>query len=267
MNELPVCQTCGVQHVSTRNGCAICADDRQWIPADGQAWTTLTQLAQDEHHIELRPLEPGLDSVEVVPAVAIGQRGLLIATPKGNLLWDIPGYLDDDAVVRVQDLGGIDAIAVSHPHFYGCMVDWANAFGASLWLPEADREWVPRTDTDIRWWADLVEPLPGLFLSQCGGHFDGSAILHWPAGADGRGAVFVGDSAAVCPDRKHFAFMRSYPNHIPLPPKDIHRITATLRRYPFERVYGAWTSREIMASGEAALETSVARYLDWIAGD
>jgi hypothetical protein len=28
-------------------------------------------------------------------------------------------YLDDDLVRQIRDLGGIRAIAVSHPHFYG----------------------------------------------------------------------------------------------------------------------------------------------------
>ena len=267
MNDLPICQTCAVQHAHRSAVCAICADERQWVPAEGQQWTSLEELSAAGHAIELRELEPGLVGIGVAPSVGIGQRSLLVRTSQGNVLWDPTGFVDTAGFNAVTELGGIAAIAVSHPHFYGSMVEWANAFGAPLWLPEADREWVVRDDADIRWWAETAEPVPGLRLTQCGGHFDGSAVLHWPGGADGGGAVFVGDTATVCPDRRHLAFMRSYPNHIPLPRHDVERIASALSAHPFDRVYGGWWGRVISSDARAALDRSVARHLRWIGAE
>lgn len=237
------------------------------MPRGGQAWTTLPELRAEGHRGDVRDLEPGLVGVGVSPPVGIGQRALLAATAAGNVLWDCVGYLDETLIEAVRDRGGVAAIAVSHPHFYGAMVEWAHAFDAPIYLPSADREWVVRADADIRWWEDEVEVAPDVRVLRCGGHFAGSAVLHWPAAADGRGAVFVGDTATVVPDRRHVSFMRSYPNLVPLPAPAIERIVATMSRYPFERIYGAWWDREILVDGPAALRRSADRYLRHATGD
>lgn len=263
----PVCRTCAVQYPpdGAPDVCVICADERQWVPAGGQRWTTLADLAAEGHALDIRVLEPGLTGVGVSPALGIGQRACLVRTDHGNLLWDCVGYLDEPAVAAIADLGGVAGIAVSHPHFYGAMVAWSRAFDAPLWLPTADREWVVRDDADIRWWADEVVPLPGLHLVQCGGHFDGSTVLVWPDGADGRGALFVGDTATVVKDGG-VSVMRSYPNLIPLPASTVRAVAARATRHPFDRVYGGWWDAVIDAGGPAAFERSVARYARWVGG-
>ena len=38
------CATCAVEHAERAEVCAICADERQWVPATGQAWTTLEEM-------------------------------------------------------------------------------------------------------------------------------------------------------------------------------------------------------------------------------
>src|SRR5207249_6571411 len=121
--------------------------------------------------------------------------------------------------------GGIAGIAMSHPHFYGARVEWSQAFeNASIHIPEADVERVQRSDPAVRPWSGSLEVLPGVTLVQCGGHFDGSAVLHWSAGAEGRGALLVGDTMTVVMDVRYVSFMRSYPNHIPLPAADVGMI-------------------------------------------
>src|SRR5205823_13651951 len=115
---------------------------------------------------------------------AIGQRALLIRTRAGNLLWDCVGLLDDATVGAVRERGGIQAIAISHPHFYSAMVEWSRAFGgAPIWLHAADRAHVMRPDQVIRHWeGETADPLPGsgLTLVRVGGHFEGQTALHWP---------------------------------------------------------------------------------------
>ncbi len=53
MVEEPVwiCATCGVEHERANGVCAICADERQWVPADGQKWTTVAELAQSGRRV------------------------------------------------------------------------------------------------------------------------------------------------------------------------------------------------------------------------
>ena len=48
----------------------------------------------------------------------IGQSARLIQTPHGNILWDLVAYLDEETIERIQELGGIKMIVISHPHFY-----------------------------------------------------------------------------------------------------------------------------------------------------
>lgn len=264
----PVCRTCAVQYApgSAPEVCIICDDERQWVPVDGQQWTTLGELADEEHRVEVREIEPGLTGLGVTPTLGIGQRACLVQTSAGNVLWDCIGFIDDAAVDAVRSRGGIAVIAASHPHFYGAMVEWSRAFDAPLLLPAADRAWVVRDDTEVRWWDDEIDPVPGVHLVQCGGHFDGSAVLVWDAGADGRGVALVGDTTTVVADR-NVSFMRSYPNLIPLPAQTVVDVAARVTRYPFDRIYGGWWDRVIATGGRKAVTRSRDRYLRWLQTD
>jgi len=266
-----VCATCAVQQSPTDGEparCPICEDERQYVRQGGQAWTTLAALRAKDHRIELRELEPGLTGVGVDPSLGIGQRALLVRTPAGNILWDCIGYVDEQAVAAIRARGGIGGIAMSHPHFYGAMVEWSRAFGgAPIYIPAADRSWVQYDDPAIVTWEGTREVLPGVTLVQCGGHFEGSAVLHWAESAEGRGALLVGDTITVVPDIRFVSFMRSYPNLIPLPAKEIVRIVERVRPYPFDRIYGGWWDRVVPAGGIKAIERSASRYLRWIGAD
>jgi glyoxylase-like metal-dependent hydrolase (beta-lactamase superfamily II) len=218
------------------------------------------------HFNAWRHYEPGLLGIGTTPAFGIGQRALLVQTPEGNVLWDCLSLLDPATVELVRALGGIAAIAISHPHYYASMVDWAEAFAAPIWLHEADRQWVMRPDPAIRFWSGASEPLlGGLTLIHTPGHFDGATVLHWPAGSAGRGSLLAGDIVQVGADRKTAGFMRSYPNWLPLGPAGVRRIAAALEPYPYERVYGPFWDRVIMADGKAAVARSVTRALRWLA--
>jgi len=266
-----ICATCAVQQPPSEappKHCPICEDERQYVRQGGQAWTTIEELRLRGDRIEIRELEPGLVGVGVTPSLGIGQRALLLRTANGNILWDCVGYIDDEAVAAIRSRGGISAIAFSHPHFYGAMVEWSHAFGgAPIYVPAADREWVQRDDSAIVTWSGTRKLAPGVSLIQCGGHFEGSAVLHWAAGAENRGALLVGDSITVVPDVRFVSFMRSYPNLIPLPADEIRRIVDRVRPYRFDRIYGGWWDRVVDTGGIAAIEKSAERYLRWIGSD
>jgi glyoxylase-like metal-dependent hydrolase (beta-lactamase superfamily II) len=266
-----ICVTCAVQQPPSEappRHCPICEDERQYVRQGGQAWTTIEELRLMGHAIEVRELEPGLAGVGVTPSLGIGQRALLVRTANGNVLWDCVGYIDDAAVAAIRARGGISGIAFSHPHFYGAMVEWSQAFGgAPIYIPIADREWVQRTDPAIVTWRGTRELSPGVTLVQCGGHFEGSAVLHWADGAEGRGALLVGDTITVVPDVRFVSFMRSYPNLIPLPADEIRHIVDRVRPYRFDRIYGGWWDRVTPSGGIAAIERSAERYLRWIGSE
>ena len=139
-----VCQTCGVQQAASEGPperCLICEDERQYIGFGGQLWTTLDAMKTTGYRNILSQLEPGLTAIVTRPRFAIAQRALLVQTPHGNFLWDCISYIDDDTVRAVQELGGVQGISVSHPHFYGSMIEWSHAFGgAPVYIPAADRE-------------------------------------------------------------------------------------------------------------------------------
>ena len=265
-----VCRTCGVQHAPSEgppSRCAICDDERQYVPPDGQRWATLAELVANGHRIEIRDLEPGLTGIGAHPPVGIGQRALLVQTPAGNLLWDCLGLIDDPGIASVRERGGLHGIAMSHPHFYGVCVEWSQAFGhAPIYVPAADLDWVMRPDPAIATWTGQLTPIAGLTLIQCGGHFEGSAVLHWEAGADGRGALLTGDTITVVADRRFVSFMRSYPNQIPLSAGEVRRIAATVLPHRFDRIYGGWWERVVDRDAKLAIERSADRYVRWIEG-
>lgn len=269
--ECFICTTCGVQQAPSARPprhCPICEDERQYVPRAGQTWTTLQRMVAAGHAIDIREIDTGLTGVGIAPSFGIGQRGLLVQTPHGNVLWDCVGFIDEAAIAVIRARGGIQAIAVSHPHFYGTMVEWSRAFDhAPIYVPSADSTWVQRPDDAIVHWDERVEILPDVTLVQCGGHFEGSAVLHWAEGGRGRGALLVGDTLTVVPDTRFVSFMRSYPNHIPLAPGTVRRIVATVRRYRFDVIYGGWWDRTVTRDGARAVERSASRYLRWMGAD
>lgn len=263
-----ICKTCGVQHAESGGNpperCIICEDERQYIGRGGQTWTTLAELRAQGLSNRFTTTAPGLTSIDTRPHFGIGQRALLVQTEHGNFLWDCMSFIDDETVARVNELGGLQGISVSHPHFYGIMIEWSHAFdGAPVYVPEADREWVVRLDPAVRFYEGAHEAWPGLSLIQVGGHFEGSGVLHWAGGADGLGALLTGDSISVAADRRFVTFMRSYPNYIPLPEAAIRQVLDAVEPFEFEHVYGGWLGNDILEDGKGAVRRSAERYIAW----
>ena len=142
-----ICTACGTQYPESALApahCAICEEERQYVPPRGQSWTTLDALRGATCNTFANTRRAS--SASVPTGFAIGQRALLLRTGNGNMLWDCVATLDDATVTIIKGLGGIDAIAISHPHFYTTMVEWAHAFGAPIYLHGADQLWIMRND-------------------------------------------------------------------------------------------------------------------------
>ncbi len=259
-----ICRTCGTQYPAAAQPpehCPVCEDERQYVGMKGQQWTTL-QALQEEHHNLIRTVEPGLTGIGTVPSFSIGQRALLVQTPAGNVLWDCISLIDEATVTMVRALGGISAIAISHPHYYSSMVEWSRVFDAPVYLHAADREWVMRPDPAITFWEGETQSIGGdLTLIRCGGHFPGGTVLHWPVGAEGRGVLLTGDIINVVPDRRYVSFMYSFPNLIPLSPAAVRRVVAAVEPFAYDRIYSAWWDRVTFADAKQAVRRSAERYI------
>jgi glyoxylase-like metal-dependent hydrolase (beta-lactamase superfamily II) len=260
-----ICTTCGTQYAESEQppiACAICQDERQYAKATGQNWITLEKLRLT-HRNSLKFEESGLISIGIDPPFAIGQRALFLRTPQANVLWDCLPLLDEAVMEALKGLGGLAAIAISHPHYYAAMVEWSRAFGGvPIYLHAADNQWVMRPDQAIVFWEDETKTLgESLTLLHCGGHFDGGTVLHWAGGAGGKGILLTGDIIQVVADRKHVSFMYSYPNYIPLPAPAIERIVKAVEPLTYDRIYGAFWDAVIERDGKASVKRSAERYL------
>ena len=269
-----ICVQCGTQYGATADPpprCTICEDERQFVRYGGQEWTTLERLATD-HHNHVEDEAPHLLGIVTEPEFAIGQRALLLQSPGGNLLWDCISLLDNITIAEVEARGGIRAIAISHPHFYSSMIEWAEHFDAQIFLHAKDRQWVMRpaeAGSRIQFWEGTTLSLwDGLTLINCGGHFEGGTVLHWPAASRGcgsNGALLTGDIITVVQDRRYVSFMRSYPNLIPLGSAEINRILETIEPFSFDQVYGGWWKANVLSDAKTAVARSAQRYLHAIA--
>ncbi|QMW24969.1 metallo-beta-lactamase family protein [Aspergillus flavus] len=190
-----------------------------------------------------------------IPRVAIGQRALLCRTATGNLLWDCITYIDDETVSKINELGGLKGIVISHPHFYTTHLHWAEIFDCPVYLAREDREWVVCPGERQVFWDSGRLSVPGvegdLVAVKTGGHFPGSSVLWWRS----LGVLLVADSIGVVPSGIYhvgrlpgtvsFTFMWSYPNMIPLPPNEVHNIWRAVKDLDFDDIRGGFMGTEV----------------------
>ncbi|XPS93240.1 hypothetical protein M3J09_002602 [Ascochyta lentis] len=275
--DFAICEVCGTQYdvplSSPPKECRICLDPCQYVPAHGQIWTSLNdsqavqknEFQTDEHdsrihYITTKPLTPaelppGLsDSTTTRKQLGIGQRCILLGTESGNVLWDLIAFLNQETVDFINSKGGLKAIVISHPHFYTTHLEWAAQFSCPVYVASDDAEWLNRADKNgaRRWIKGTESVIPGVTAVQCGGHFDGSCVLHWER------KLFIADTMmsvpsgfynaaqpAADPKTTAFSFMWSYPNMIPLPPSKIHGIWKALKPFDFDTTYGGFPGQNV----------------------
>lgn len=258
------CFQCGAQFDESReppSACPICEDERQFVTWSGQKWLAREELA--EHHRLVWRDDLGISGIGIEPGFAIGQRALLLREADGCVMWDCVPMITPEAIDHVRALGGLKAIAVSHPHFYGAVADWSAAFGgAPVYLHGDDAAFVTRPYPAIMPWSgEALQLSSDIRLLRTGGHFAGATMLHWRSAAGGEGALFVGDIASVTMDRRFVSFMYSFPNYIPLNAAAVRRIAEVVAPLAFDRIYGAWWNRNIAVDAKTAFDASVKRYL------
>jgi glyoxylase-like metal-dependent hydrolase (beta-lactamase superfamily II) len=263
-----LCATCAVETEGSHSPdriCPICGDERQYLPKGGQRWTTVETLIAGGHVLEWFEVEPDLIGLTTKPGVGIGQQTMLVRTEEGNLLWDPPGLITDEAIDHVRRLGPVVAIAASHPHMYGVQLAWAEVLNAPVLVSAKDAEWLQRRGDAIELWSGERRVTSTITLYELGGHFPGSCVALWSTGAAGRGVLLAGDTIFANPDGTA-SFMRSYPNRIPLSAAVVQRLADATDRLEFDRLYNNFGAI-IDADARAVVRFSADRHAAWVRGD
>lgn len=277
-----ICTACGTQFPTADRTqlttCFICDDPRQFTPPSGQSFTTLGVLsssssdggAKYQNNFSTYDKDDRITFVYTTPKVGIGQRCALIRTPEGNILWDCITFLDDATVRKINDLGGISAIVISHPHYYSTHLLWARTFNCKVYLAEDDKKWLAQRDGDRQTFLfglgkDPTMPIgkTGATVLKLGGHFPGSLVLLFdgrlliadtlvttPSGLgswekDASGAARMEGHLGRPQGMNSFVFMWSIPNMIPLPPDEIAAMWKVLEKHEFRSTHGAFMGQDI----------------------
>ncbi|KAJ4390200.1 hypothetical protein N0V85_007460 [Neurospora sp. IMI 360204] len=303
-----ICTACGTQHPTTDRSslktCFICDDPRQFVPPSGQSFTTLSNLRSSispKYKNEFHPYkysspqekfessksssqkdeengeatiderkQAELISIVTTPKFGIGQRAILVKTPSGkNVLWDCVAFLDDETVSKIKQLGGVDAIVISHPHFYTTHLEWARAFDdCPVYLAADDKRWRARVDDAVQ--REITEEETritnkkgedlGVVAVKLGGHFPGSLVLHiphsgrlltadtiftTPSGLSNWEVNALGEPRSRPKDTNSYSFMWSIPNMIPLSADEIARMWGIWKKYDFKSTHGLFLGQDI----------------------
>jgi hypothetical protein len=256
MTDHAICATCGTQFADAQpDRCPICEDPRQYLRPEGQTWTSLAEL-QSRHRNRFAP-QGDLEGLGTEPHFAIGQRALLVPAGDAKVMWDCITLFDEDTAAQIERRGGLEAVAISHPHYYSSMVEWARRFDCPVYLHEADREWIVRPDPHLELWRGSHHDLGhGLTLIHTAGHFAGATVMHRAAGT---GTLLTGDVCLAVPDRRYVTFLWSYPNRVPLPAADVQRIGDAVAPFAFDTIHCAFWDMQV-GDGGAVWDRSIRRF-------
>jgi hypothetical protein len=162
----------------------------------------------------------------------------------------------------VRDLGGVTAVAASHPHMFGAQLSWSAEFGGvPVYVNALDQEWLPRTHPAIQLWQDHSEPLPVLRLIHVGGHMRGSCVA---LTADG--TLLVGDTISGGLARDWVSFQRNFPKHVPLSPAVVRRIVDRLEPFEYDRLY-TLGGDEIDRGAKDVVRRCAETHIRWASGE
>lgn len=270
MTTTKICATCGTYYPENAGApadpeaipgstCPICADDRQYIPAGGQRWTT-EQTLLGKHSVKVRLLREDVYEMELTPTFAIGQRALLVLSPHGNILWDCIPLLDEALMAFIKEKGGLKAIALSHPHYYSNMHQWAQTFDCPIYIHSNDRQWTFGKDEQVNFWeGEELNFWNNMRLINVGGHFPGSSILHVPH-LSMKGTIFTGDTLVLSLHKQHISVMYSYPNRVPLPHREVQRISDLVSKISFDALYSFMKDLDLTENVNEIFKKSMERY-------
>jgi hypothetical protein len=257
-----ICATCGTQFPPDKplpQLCPICDDDRQYINVNGQQWTSLENINQ-QFGLKVTKRSESLYELKMVPDFAIGQRAFLILSPNGNILWDCIPMINEAVMGFIKEKGGLKAIAISHPHYYCTMTEWAKQFNCPVYIHSSDQQWIMNKSSGIKLWDGYEFPLwDGMKIYNIGGHFPGSSVLHIPQELS-KGLLLCGDSLYIARSKKHIAVMHSYPNQIALSKREFTSVYNKSANLKFDTMLGAFEGQDLIGNADEIFLQSMNRY-------
>jgi hypothetical protein len=165
-------------------------------------------------------------------------------------------------VAEVDARGGIRAIAILASHYYFYVANGPSVLTRKSFCIQADRAMGhAKEPVALSSWKDqLCHFGMGLTANQLRRSFEGGTVLHWPPVSQRR-AIAHRRHHPIVQDRDTSAFMRSYPNLIPLGPRD-PPIVETIE--PFVRTIYGGVEGECSRRCKSRVVRSAERYVCWI---
>lgn len=254
------CSNCGFwqRAFAVPTMCPVCLDFRHTPPEDGPlTFLTPAEVAaryacvwsEDGNGVVTFRNEPRLGT--------IGANGYLVPHPAGgNVVFEVAGWVSDEALAFLEDRGGVRWLAASHPHAYGALWRLQERFPeAAVVVQTADLPWTGAFRV-TRPFDGRLELAPGrLELRHVGGHFPGQAVLWWASGDDG--VLFAGDMVKFHPDAAEperaggISTHKAFNRRVPMSHAETRRYREVVASLPdFGRVY---TSFERARAGRETL--------------
>ena len=171
------------------------------VGAIGAPSRTDLRPARDEFPEEVAP---GVHALGYSSGKALGAAAWLVVRPDGNVLVDVPRFARP-LVERVDALGGVAWIVLTHAGGAGEHAAWARQYGARRVLHEADLA-LATAEVETRWTGSL-RLADDLRLVEMPGYTPGSAVLLHAEATAFTGGLVGGDGASglTCP-RAHRAW-------------------------------------------------------------
>lgn len=106
---------------------------------------------------------------------SFGANAFLAVRPQGNVLVDSPRFVRP-LVERIEALGGIEHVLLTHRDDVADAERYAQRFGAEVWIHREDADAAPFA-TEVVHGDEIVPVQEGLILVPCAGHTAGSVMF------------------------------------------------------------------------------------------
>jgi glyoxylase-like metal-dependent hydrolase (beta-lactamase superfamily II) len=240
--------------------CLICANRYVPEPKARVRFKRPDALLPD-HHTEIVQLEEDIWRFYVRPNLGIRHYAFFIQRPGGNVLMDMQPILTNDLAAWIGAKGGLKAIVLSHPHYYGAMDDFSTRFHAPVWIHATDRDWAvgyPNVECLDAEDHSFDETLGMIHIP---GQFEGGLCLLY---ARHRGILFTGDTLMVSPTTGELSAWKSTPRQVPYTRDEFHVIREGILALEFDQLYAS-VRGEIRSGAKEQAASFCASYQDSVA--
>ncbi|HWB90559.1 MAG TPA: hypothetical protein VG605_01850 [Puia sp.] len=137
---------------------------------------------------------------------------------------------------------------------------WAETFDCPIYIHEREKPWVYNGGEHVEYWQGEEKSLwNSIRLVRTGGHFPGSFVLRVPY-LSPKGALLTGNRLYLSRSMRHISMMDSYPNHIPLPARELRAVVDKVLSLEFDTLYGAFSWQDLENRAREDFLESIKRY-------